>query len=231
MTRMSAFWTAIPMFLTGAGEILVNPVVYQYVFEQAPAPLRSLVQAPDYGDVIGRFCEIFTRMSSKEESGLVLGEIGSSLSFLSQPLQLHLMYGLYEEGSISNAITAALSPLVPENLNDGHLVYFYYINCIGPPQMAWGEMLDVPSDGHAVAARDVARLRSLSTTSCRFLQSTLEDADLALACKRLKTIVADMAAAEGHRRQSVHGSTAGSSFDSIRSEVARREHHLSPRRV
>ena len=97
--------------------------------------------------------------------------------------------------------------------------------------MAWGEMLDVPSDGHAVAARDVARLRSLSTTSCRFLQSTLEDADLALACKRLKTIVADMAAAEGHRRQSVHGSTAGSSFDSIRSEVARREHHLSPRRV
>lgn len=84
MTQMSAFWTAIPMFLTGAGEILVNPVVYQYVFEQAPAPLRSLVQA----------------------------------------------LNLVAAGSISNAITAALSPLVPENLNDGHLVYFYYINCI-----------------------------------------------------------------------------------------------------
>lgn len=26
-------------------------------------------------------------------------------------------------GSISNAITAALSPLVPENLNDGRIVY------------------------------------------------------------------------------------------------------------
>eukprot|EP00438_Fugacium_kawagutii_P012756 Skav214205 [mRNA] locus=scaffold489:21298:32763:- [translate_table: standard] len=39
MTRMSAFWMFVPMFLTGAGEILVNPVVYQYVFEEAPAPL------------------------------------------------------------------------------------------------------------------------------------------------------------------------------------------------
>ncbi|CAJ1445560.1 unnamed protein product [Effrenium voratum] len=84
MTNMSAFWTAIPMFLTGAGEILVNPVVYQYVFEEAPAPLRSMLQA----------------------------------------------LNLVAAGSISNAITAALSPLVPENLNDGHLVYFFYANCI-----------------------------------------------------------------------------------------------------
>lgn len=84
MTQMSAFWMAVPMFLTGAGEILVNPVVYQYVFEEAPAPLRSMLQA----------------------------------------------LNLVAAGSISNAITAALSPLVPENLNDGHIVYFYYVNCI-----------------------------------------------------------------------------------------------------
>eukprot|EP00435_Cladocopium_sp_Y103_P025964 s1043_g6.t1 len=84
MTRMSAFWMGIPMFLTGAGEILVNPVVYQYVFEEAPAPLRSMLQA----------------------------------------------LNLVAAGSISNAITAALSPLVPENLNDGMIVYFYYVNCI-----------------------------------------------------------------------------------------------------
>merc|ERR1712070_740392 len=45
MTNMSAFWTFIPMFLTGAGEILVNPVVYQYVFEHSPSRLRSMVQA------------------------------------------------------------------------------------------------------------------------------------------------------------------------------------------
>eukprot|EP00913_Durusdinium_trenchii_P010147 g9514.t1 len=84
MTRMSAFWMAIPMFLTGAGEILVNPVVYQYVFEEAPPPLRSILQA----------------------------------------------LNLVAAGSISNAMTAALSPLVPENLNEGHLVYFYYVNCL-----------------------------------------------------------------------------------------------------
>eukprot|EP00931_Biecheleriopsis_adriatica_P124097 TRINITY_DN99193_c0_g1_i1.p1 TRINITY_DN99193_c0_g1~~TRINITY_DN99193_c0_g1_i1.p1 ORF type:complete len:632 (-),score=93.29 TRINITY_DN99193_c0_g1_i1:28-1923(-) len=83
MTNMSAFWTAIPMFLTGAGEILVNPVVYQYVFEEAPGRLRSMVQA----------------------------------------------LNLVAAGSISNAFTAALSPLVPENFNEGHLVYFYYTNC------------------------------------------------------------------------------------------------------
>jgi len=45
MTDMSAFWTFLPMFLTGAGEILVNPVIYQYVFEAAPGRLRSIVQA------------------------------------------------------------------------------------------------------------------------------------------------------------------------------------------
>eukprot|EP00441_Pelagodinium_beii_P025945 CAMPEP_0197677352 /NCGR_PEP_ID=MMETSP1338-20131121/88260_1 /TAXON_ID=43686 ORGANISM="Pelagodinium beii, Strain RCC1491" /NCGR_SAMPLE_ID=MMETSP1338 /ASSEMBLY_ACC=CAM_ASM_000754 /LENGTH=554 /DNA_ID=CAMNT_0043258167 /DNA_START=138 /DNA_END=1802 /DNA_ORIENTATION=- len=84
MTNMSAFWTFIPMFLTGAGEILVNPVVYQYVFEEAPSRLRSMLQA----------------------------------------------LNLVAAGSISNAITAALSPLVPENFNSGHLVYYYYTNCV-----------------------------------------------------------------------------------------------------
>jgi len=45
MTDMSAFWTFLPMFLIGAGEILVNPVIYQYVFDEAPPKLRSMVQA------------------------------------------------------------------------------------------------------------------------------------------------------------------------------------------
>merc|ERR1719478_23601 len=71
MTDMSAFWTFVPMFLTGAGEILVNPVVYQYVFEHAPSRLRSIVQAMN----------------------------------------------LVAAGSISNAITASLGPLIPEDLN------------------------------------------------------------------------------------------------------------------
>lgn len=82
MTSMSAFWTFIPMFLTGAGEILVNPVVYQYVFEQAPARLRSIVQA----------------------------------------------LNLVAAGAISNAITASLGPLIPEDFNKGYLDYYFYAN-------------------------------------------------------------------------------------------------------
>lgn len=82
MTALSAMWTFVPMALTGIGEILVNPVVYQFVFEEAPSRLRSTIQA------------------------------------------LNLVAG----GAISNAITAALSPLVPEDLNRGHLVYYYYAN-------------------------------------------------------------------------------------------------------
>merc|ERR1719326_2339482 len=82
MTQMSAFWTFVPMFLTGAGEILVNPVVYQYVFEHAPSRLRSMVQAMN----------------------------------------------LVANGSISNAITASLGPLIPEDFNKGQLVYYFYAN-------------------------------------------------------------------------------------------------------
>merc|ERR1712054_198045 len=82
MTNMSAFWTFIPMFLTGAGEILVNPVVYQYVFEHSPSRLRSMVQAMN----------------------------------------------LVANGAISNAITASLGPLIPEDFNKGQLVYYYYAN-------------------------------------------------------------------------------------------------------
>jgi len=82
MTSMSAFWTFIPMFLTGAGEILVNPVVYQYVFEQAPSRLRSIVQA----------------------------------------------LNLVAAGAISNAITASLGPLIPEDFNKGHVDYYFFAN-------------------------------------------------------------------------------------------------------
>merc|ERR1711907_335741 len=34
-----------PMLITGVAEILVNPVVYQFAFEQAPPQLMSVVQA------------------------------------------------------------------------------------------------------------------------------------------------------------------------------------------
>merc|ERR1711971_1205326 len=70
------------MFITGAGEILVNPVVYQYVFEEAPSQLRSILQA----------------------------------------------LNLVAAGAISNAVTAALGPLVPGDFNEGHLVYYFYVN-------------------------------------------------------------------------------------------------------
>jgi len=82
MTAMSAFWTFVPMVLTGLGEILVNPVLYQFVFEEAPSRLRSVLQA----------------------------------------------LNLVAAGAISNAITAALGPLVPENLNTGQVSYYFYMN-------------------------------------------------------------------------------------------------------
>lgn len=45
MSEMSCFWAFIPMFLTGIGEILVNPVVYEFAFAEAPSQLLSVVQA------------------------------------------------------------------------------------------------------------------------------------------------------------------------------------------
>merc|ERR1711968_406970 len=35
---------------------------------------------------------------------------------------------LVAAGAISNAITASLSPLIPEDFNEGHLVYYFYAN-------------------------------------------------------------------------------------------------------
>jgi dipeptide/tripeptide permease len=85
MTDLSAFWCFVPMVLTGVGEIFVNPVIYQYVFENAPASLRSILQA----------------------------------------------LNLVVAGSISNAVTAALGPLIPpEDFNKGHLVYYFYANIV-----------------------------------------------------------------------------------------------------
>eukprot|EP00929_Paragymnodinium_shiwhaense_P061434 TRINITY_DN30681_c0_g1_i1.p1 TRINITY_DN30681_c0_g1~~TRINITY_DN30681_c0_g1_i1.p1 ORF type:complete len:699 (-),score=92.78 TRINITY_DN30681_c0_g1_i1:80-2176(-) len=89
MTAMSSFWTLIPMTLTGIGEILINPVIYQFVFEAAPRRLRSIVQA----------------------------------------------LNLVAAGAVSNAITAALSPLVPENLNDGNIDWYFYANIISAAVM------------------------------------------------------------------------------------------------
>jgi len=45
MSEMSCFWAFIPMFITGIGEILVNPVVYEFAFAEAPSQLLSVVQA------------------------------------------------------------------------------------------------------------------------------------------------------------------------------------------
>lgn len=45
MSDMSCFWVFIPMFITGIGEILVNPVVYEFAFAEAPSQLLSVVQA------------------------------------------------------------------------------------------------------------------------------------------------------------------------------------------
>merc|ERR1719410_1520887 len=44
MSDMSFVWEFIPMMFTGLGEILVNPVIYQYAFVKAPPKLRSFLQ-------------------------------------------------------------------------------------------------------------------------------------------------------------------------------------------
>lgn len=45
MSDMSCWWAFVPMMLTGFGEILVNPVIYQFAFERSPPQLMSFVQA------------------------------------------------------------------------------------------------------------------------------------------------------------------------------------------
>ena len=45
MSEMSCFWAFIPMLMTGIGEILVNPVVYEFAFAEAPSQIMSVVQA------------------------------------------------------------------------------------------------------------------------------------------------------------------------------------------
>jgi len=45
MSEMSCLYAFIPMFITGIGEILVNPVVYEFAFAEAPSQLLSIVQA------------------------------------------------------------------------------------------------------------------------------------------------------------------------------------------
>ena len=45
MRDISAFWIFLPFTLVGISEILVNPCMYCYCYESAPAQVRSLLQA------------------------------------------------------------------------------------------------------------------------------------------------------------------------------------------
>jgi len=44
MAAISAWWILIPEVLQGVAEILVNPPMYDFVFDECPAPLRSMMQ-------------------------------------------------------------------------------------------------------------------------------------------------------------------------------------------
>jgi len=43
MTAMNAWWTFLPFFLTGVGEILVNPVIQEFSYDEVSPRLKSLL--------------------------------------------------------------------------------------------------------------------------------------------------------------------------------------------
>merc|ERR1712176_1022796 len=43
MSNMSGWWTFIPYFLTGVGEVMVNPVLQEFAFDEVAPRLRSLM--------------------------------------------------------------------------------------------------------------------------------------------------------------------------------------------
>jgi len=43
MTAMNAWWTFLPFFLTGVGEILVNPVIQEFAYDEVSPRLKSLL--------------------------------------------------------------------------------------------------------------------------------------------------------------------------------------------
>merc|ERR1739845_22331 len=43
MSEITAWWTFIPYWITGMGEILVNPVIQEFSFDEVSANLKSLV--------------------------------------------------------------------------------------------------------------------------------------------------------------------------------------------
>lgn len=43
MSAMSGWWTFIPFFVTGCGEVLVNPIVQEFAFDELAPRLRSLM--------------------------------------------------------------------------------------------------------------------------------------------------------------------------------------------
>jgi len=45
MSEMSAFWMFVPYSVVGAGEILVNPLLYYFAYSSAPGSTRGMVQA------------------------------------------------------------------------------------------------------------------------------------------------------------------------------------------
>jgi dipeptide/tripeptide permease len=43
MTAMNAWWTFVPFFLTGIGEIMVNPVIQEFAYDEVSPRLKSLL--------------------------------------------------------------------------------------------------------------------------------------------------------------------------------------------
>ena len=43
MSDMSGWWTFIPYFITGCGEILVNPIVQEFAFDETAPRIRSFM--------------------------------------------------------------------------------------------------------------------------------------------------------------------------------------------
>jgi len=82
MSDINGWWTFIPYFITGCGEVLVNPIVQEFAFDEVAPRLRSLMMG----------------------------------------------FTLVAMGCVPSVITAVFSGFVPDDMNDGPVIWCYVIN-------------------------------------------------------------------------------------------------------
>jgi len=84
MNAISGWWTFVPYFITGCGEVLVNPVVQEFAFDEVAPRLRSFMMG----------------------------------------------FALVTMGCTPSVITAVFSGFIPQDLNQGNVIWCYVANIV-----------------------------------------------------------------------------------------------------